>query len=185
MIVVAAFEAPTVVAGFDDVAVVRQAIKQRGGHLGIAEDGGPFPECEVGGDNDRGALVETADEMEEELPAGLGEGQIAELVEDDEVEAGQMIGKSALAAVAGLGFQLIDEIDDVVEAAAGAAADAAAGNGDGQMGLAGPSAADQDDVALLGDEAAAGEILDQRLVDRGIGELEVRRGPWRAAAWRW
>jgi hypothetical protein len=33
--------------------------------------------------------------------------------------------------------------------------------------------ADQHDVALLGDEAAAGEIFDQGLVDRRAGELEV------------
>ena len=39
VIVVAALEAPTVVAGLDDVAVVGQAVEQRGGHLGVAEHG--------------------------------------------------------------------------------------------------------------------------------------------------
>jgi hypothetical protein len=34
-------------------------------------------------------------------------------------------------------------------------------------------AADQHGVALLGDEAAAGEVIDQRLVDRCALELEV------------
>jgi hypothetical protein len=33
--------------------------------------------------------------MEKQLAAGLGEGEIAEFVEDDEVEAGQMIGDGA------------------------------------------------------------------------------------------
>jgi hypothetical protein len=41
--------------------------------------------------------------------------------------------------------------------------------GDGQMGLAGPGSPDQHDIALLGDEAAAGEIIDERLAV----ELEV------------
>ena len=41
------------------------------------------------------------------------------------------------------------------------------------MGLAGAGAADQHDVALLGDEAAAGEIIDEGLVDRRAIELEV------------
>ena len=36
-------------------------------HLGVAEDGGPFSERQVGGDDDGGALVEPADEMEDEL----------------------------------------------------------------------------------------------------------------------
>ena len=56
--------------------------------------------------------------MEQELAAGLGEGQVAELVEDDEVHAGEVIGEPALASVAGLGFEPIDEIDDIVEPAA-------------------------------------------------------------------
>ena len=47
----------------------------------------PFTEGEIRGDDDRGALVEPADEVEQELAAGLGEGQIAEFVEDDEVHA--------------------------------------------------------------------------------------------------
>jgi hypothetical protein len=36
-------EAPAVVAGLDDVAVMGDAIEQRGRHLGIAEHGRPFP----------------------------------------------------------------------------------------------------------------------------------------------
>jgi hypothetical protein len=74
LIIIAAFESPAVIARFDDVAVVGQAIEQRGGHLGVTEDAGPFTECEVGGDDDRGPFVQTANEMEQKLPAGLCEG---------------------------------------------------------------------------------------------------------------
>ena len=90
------------VAGLDDLAVMGQAIEQRGRHLGVAEDARPFAEGEVGGDEDRGALVEPADQMEQQLPAGLGEGQIAQFVEDDEVEAGEIVGEASLTAGAGL-----------------------------------------------------------------------------------
>ena len=75
-------EAPAFVAGLDDVAMVRKAVEERGGHLGVAEDRRPFAEGEVRGDDDRSALVETADEVEQQLSAGLGEGQIAEFVEE-------------------------------------------------------------------------------------------------------
>ena len=44
--------------------------------------------------------------MKEQLAAGLGEGEIAEVVEDDEVEAGEMIGDAALSTGAGLGLEL-------------------------------------------------------------------------------
>src|SRR5690554_4215857 len=169
----AVLEAPALVAGLDDVAVVGEPVEERGRHLGVAEDARPFAKGEVGGDDDRGALVEAADQMEQQLAAGLGEGQVAELVEDDEVEAGEMIGDAALAAGAGLGLELVDEIDDVEEATAGAAADAGPCDGDGCVALAGAGSADQHDVALLLDEAAAGEVAHQRLVHGGGIEVEV------------
>ncbi len=150
-----------------------QPVEQRGRHFGIAEHARPFAERKIGGDDDGGALVEPADEVEQELAARLGEGKIAQLVENDEVHAGQMLGEPALSSVAGLGLEPVDEIDDVVEAAAGTIADTASGDSDGQMGLAGTGAADQNDIALLGDEAAAGEIIDEGLVDRCAIELEV------------
>ncbi len=61
-------EAPALVAGLDDLAVVGETIEQRRGHLWVAEDGGPLAEGEVGCDDDRGAFVEPAHEVAEHLP---------------------------------------------------------------------------------------------------------------------
>ena len=77
-------EAEAVVAGLHDVAVVGEAVEQRRRHLGIAEDRGPFAEAEVGGDDDAGALVELAEQVEQQRAAGRAEGQISELIENDE-----------------------------------------------------------------------------------------------------
>ena len=41
-----------------------QAIEQRGGHLGVAEDRGPFAEAEIGGDDHAIALIEFARQMD-------------------------------------------------------------------------------------------------------------------------
>ena len=68
---------------------------------------------EICRDDDRSALVEPTDEVEQELTASLSEGQIAELIEDDEVHAGQVIGKPALSRVASLGLKPVDEIDQL------------------------------------------------------------------------
>src|SRR5271166_2864486 len=125
------------------------------------------------GDDDRRSLVEPADEMEQQLPAGLSKGEIAEFVEDHEVEAREVIGEPSLAAGAALGLELVDEIDGGEEAPARSGADAASGDGDGQMRLARPGSTDEDDVALLGDEAAAGQIAHESLVDRRGFECEV------------
>src|SRR4029079_780170 len=140
---------------------------------GITEDTRPFPECEVGCDDDGGALVEATDKVEQELAAGLGEGQIAEFVKNDEVHAGELFGDPTLPSVRVLDLGAVDEIDDVVEPATGAGADTASGDSNGQMSLAGSGPTDQNGVALLGDEPAAGEVPHERLVDGCALELEV------------
>ena len=65
------FETIAVIAGFDDVAMVGQAVEQRGGHLGVVEDPGPFTEGEIGGEDHAGALVEFAHQMEQQCASSV------------------------------------------------------------------------------------------------------------------
>lgn len=65
----AVLEPEAVVAGLEDVAVMGKPIEERGGHLCIAEQGGPLAKAEVGGDDDAGALVEFAQQMEQQCAA--------------------------------------------------------------------------------------------------------------------
>src|SRR3984957_18415449 len=111
--------------------------------------------------------------MKEQLAAGLSEGQIAEFVENDEVHAGEIFGEPPLPAGAGFAVQPIDEIDDGIEAAPGAAADAGPRDSYRQMRLAGAGSTDQHGIALFGEKGATRQIADQRLVDRRAGEVEV------------
>src|SRR5215212_6021208 len=67
----------------------------------------------------------------------------------------------------------VDEVDDVEEAAACSVADQCAGDADRQMRFAGSSAADEDGVALVGEEGSAGQLADQSLVYRCAIEVEV------------
>ena len=85
------FETPALVAGFDDFAMVGQAVEERGCHLGVAKHTGPIAKGQVGGNDDRGALIEPADQMKEQLAAGLSEGLVAEFVENDEVHAREIL----------------------------------------------------------------------------------------------
>ena len=71
------------------------------------------------------------------------------------------------------GLEPVDQVDDIVEAAAGAGADAIAGDGDRQVALAGAGSADQYGVALVGEEGAGGQIADHPFVDGSTGELEL------------
>ena len=45
---------------------MRQTVEESGGHFGIAEDCGPFAEAQIGGNGDAGALVEFAEQMEQQ-----------------------------------------------------------------------------------------------------------------------
>jgi hypothetical protein len=58
--------------------MMREPVEESGRHLCIAEDTRPLAEGEVGCDDDGGLFVEPADEVEEQLAASLGEGQVAE-----------------------------------------------------------------------------------------------------------
>ena len=78
----ACLEAPALVAGLDDVAVMGEPVEERGRHLGVAEDRGPFAEVEVRRHDDRGALVEAAYQVEQKLAAGLSKGEIAEFIQE-------------------------------------------------------------------------------------------------------
>src|SRR5207244_6489439 len=104
--------------------------------------------CKIGEEGNGSGLVKPADQMKEELAAGLSERQVAELVENNEVDAGEIFGEPPLPAGAGLALQPVDEVDDGVEAAPGAATDAGPGNRYGQMRLAGAGYAEQHRVAL-------------------------------------
>ena len=132
---------------------MREPVEQRGCHFRVPKHARPFAEGKVGRDDDGRAFVEPADQMEQELAASLGEGQIAEFVEDDEVEAREIVSKPPLPASTCLRLQPVDEIDGRKEAAARASTDAGAGDGDRQMSFAGSRAANEYDVALLDDEA--------------------------------
>jgi hypothetical protein len=94
--------------------MVSEAVEQRRRHLGIDEDGWPFAEGEIGRDDDGRALIEAADEMEQQLAASLRKGQIAELVENDEVQSGQIVGEPSLPAGAAFGLDPIDELKGYV-----------------------------------------------------------------------
>ena len=46
-----------------------ETVEESGGHFGITEDGRPFAEAEIGRDDDARALIELAQQMEEQRSA--------------------------------------------------------------------------------------------------------------------
>ena len=134
---------------------VQQAVEQRGGDDRIAEDLSPFGEAAVRGQDYRAFLVAGVDELEEQVracggPPAPGDGQVADLVDDQQGCAG-MMGNLLCEPPLALGDG--ETVDDLGE---GGAADAPSGlyGGDtesaGQMALAGTGRAEKvDDLAPI------------------------------------
>ena len=93
-----------------------QPVEQSGCHFSVAEDGGPFAEAEVGGDDDAGALIKLAQQVEEQCSTGGAERKISELIEDQQVEANQCFGDLTGFASGLLLFKRIDQFDGREEA---------------------------------------------------------------------
>jgi hypothetical protein len=113
--------------------VVRETVEHGCRHFGVAENLGPVGKGEVRRDEDRGVLVELADEVEEELAAGLAEWQVAEFVDHDEIVSGERLGEPAAAAGGLFRLELVDEVDEIEEATACSGADDGGGDRNDKM----------------------------------------------------
>src|SRR5271156_5341130 len=162
----AVLEAEAGVSGFENVAAVSETIEQRGRHLGVAEHAGPLAEAEISRDDDAGALVELAEQMEEQGSAGGAERQVAKLVEDDEIGVGEPRRDLAGFALKLLLFESVDEFDGGEEPDALAVLlDGLDTDCRGEMRFACARAADQDDIVSVFRELASMELTRERLVD--------------------
>lgn len=150
-----------------------EAVQESGGHLGALEDLGPLGEGQVGGDDDRGLLVEFGGQVEDQLASVFRKGQVPQLVHDDQVHASQAGGQPSALALHQFAFQVVGQVHQVVEARPVAGLYRLHGYGDGQVGLARAGAAHHDEVAPLPDEISQVEMPDHLLVDGTAFKLEA------------
>ena len=68
----------------DDNSMVQKAVEQRGGDDRIAKDVTPFREAAVGGEDHGTLFITGVDELEEEITAAGGDGQIADFVYNEQ-----------------------------------------------------------------------------------------------------
>src|SRR5712691_10566323 len=73
-----------VAADVDGDRVVEHAVEDRGGDDPVAKHVAPAPEALVAGQDHRAALVAPADELEEQIGPGAVDGQVADLVDDEQ-----------------------------------------------------------------------------------------------------
>ena len=148
-----------------DDGMVQQPVQQGGdGHGGVMKDAVRGREGLIGGDQQAAPLIAPGDQLEEHAGLGLVFAGAAEVVEDQEVELvelGQSGGKRELAAG---DLQPLDEVDRSAEQDAVAVVDQGKAEGRGDVRLADPRRAEDQDVGtLLKPGIPGGERQDVRL----------------------
>src|SRR4051795_9545262 len=76
----------------DDLGVVDEAVDHRGGGDVVAEDLAPAAEGHVRGDHHRALFVTGGDQLEEQVGRGGVEGDVADLVDDQQPGAATPFG---------------------------------------------------------------------------------------------
>ena len=84
----------TFAGGFNNRAAVGESIKGGSGEPFVAEHFGPVFETEVGGEHDAGTFVSGGNHVEEEFGPGLAGGDVAQLIENQQIEFGQVIAET-------------------------------------------------------------------------------------------
>src|SRR5690606_28776573 len=164
--------AVAVAADAHDVAVVEQAVDQRGRHDLVAKDLAPLLEALVAGEHGRGRLVAPGHELEEEHGPGAAHWQIADLVHHEDGRVGEHL-EPLLELARGLRlFQAGDEVGERAVVDAPAALGCGNGAADGQVGLADAGRAEEDHVLLALHKAQLVQALDLLAPDARL-EAEV------------
>src|ERR1700675_1898724 len=146
--------------------MVEEAVEDGGGDGGVpVEDGCPLLEGFVGGQDYGSAFVARADDLEEEVGSVLVDGEVADLVEDQERWA-EVFAQLGFEGAFGLGgAQGVDDVDGVGEENAHALLAGGITERGGEVGFAEADEPQEDDVGFVVDELEPEEILDLETVD--------------------
>ena len=137
----------------------------------------PVLEGQVGSDDEAGALVGAAYDVEEQFGTGFGKGDIAQFVEDKQIEPFELLHETLQIVVVTLFEHMGNQGGDSEEAHPPALGASGKTQGGGQVRFTGPGVTDEQDVFALLDILPAHELAHECFVDRGLGfESEALEG---------
>ena len=163
----ALFEAIAFAVHLEDVDVVGEPVEERAGEALRAEHLGPLVERQVGGDQDRAALVALGENLEQQLGAGLGERHETQLVDDEELEVGELLLEPQELSVIARFHELVDQGGGGGKADRQALLAGGEAEAERNVTLAGAGIAQSDHILPTLDVLASCQLEDQRLVERG------------------
>ena len=139
---------------FQDVDVMGQPVEKRAGETLIAEDARPFVERQIGCDDRRAAFVTLAEDLEQQFGAGLRERHVAEFVDDQQLDGGELRLELEQAPFVARLHELMDERRRGGEGDGKSSLAGGETQRQGDMGLARAAVAESDDV-VAGDDVFA------------------------------
>ena len=116
--------------------MVGDAVEQRAGEALAGEDRGPFLERQVRGHDGGAVLVAPAEDVEQQLASGLRQGHVAELVDDQEIDPGELGLEAEQPLLVARLDQLVDQVGGGGEAHAEAFLAGGEAEGESDMRLA-------------------------------------------------
>ena len=149
-----------------------ESVGDGGGGGGVVEELSPVLEGEVGGDDGRGALIALVEDLVEQIGAAGVEGQVSQLVDEQEVVGGPSREAPGEGVACLGGDELVDEIGGEGETHAVAAQAGELAESVGEVGFPDAGGSEKDDVGALAYEVERGRARDQIAID-AVGVIEV------------
>ena len=126
---------------------VEQPVEHCGGHHGVVEDLPPGPDAQVRGEHGRALQVALGDHLEEGGSCLVGQGQVADLVDDQQSGSGEEAHGGGPPSFEGRPVTAGHQVCRRCVIGAIARVDGGPGQGDGQHGLAHPGRPDEQQMA--------------------------------------
>jgi hypothetical protein len=145
--------------------MVGEAIEQRTGETLALENACPFLERKVRRDDGRSTLVALAEDLEQKFGASLGKRHIAEFVDDEELDCGELSLKFEQTLFVARFHQLMDEPNRRRKGYGKAALLGGEAESQARMRLSCAAVAQSDDVLAGGDIFAAREFENEWLIE--------------------
>src|SRR5262245_10638024 len=167
------------------VGVVEEAIADGVGQRGLADEGVPLSDGKLAGQDGGAGAVPVVQQFEEVSAILRGEGVEAPVVDEQDVDAGEPGEQAEVGAVGAGQGELMEEARGATVEGPETFATGLLGEGAADEGLAGAGGTDDQEILMLLDPAAGGELPHEgfvqlapgRIVDRfhaGVRELELR-----------
>ena len=120
-----------------------EPVQQRTGESLGAKDLGPFLKGQVSGHHEAVMLIGPADNLKEQFGSGLGEGNISEFINDQEMEPLELFEDSLESFFLPALYELSHKVGGGIEANTSALGTSGKGQGTDQMSFSGSRVSDQ------------------------------------------